>query len=109
MDKKDITVDIEANAVRSPKRPIINISPRQLERYPASPSYTEKNERWEICCSGSSSHFVKYAAQISVYFAILIFALVNIGLGKNDPIYWSLLTLIIGAIAPAPTLKREKI
>jgi len=66
------------------------------------------NERWEICCSGSSSHAIKYFAQVSVYFAVLIFSLVNIGLGKNDPIYWGLLSLIIGAMAPAPSLKKER-
>ena len=64
------------------------------------------NENWQICCSGSSSHAIKYFSQISVYFAVLIFALVNISMGKNDPVYWGLLTLIIGAMAPAPTLKK---
>ena len=64
------------------------------------------NEQWQMCCSGSSSHFIKYLSQLLVYLTILVFALVNISLGKNDPIYWSLLTLIVGAMAPAPSLKK---
>ena len=64
------------------------------------------NENWQICCSGSSSHFIKYAAQVLVCFAMLIFSLVNISLGHNDPVYWSLLMLIVGVFVPSPSLKK---
>ena len=107
MDKKDITVDIGADSLRSPKRPIRSI---QLERHPSANSPTEKNDRlehWDTCCSRSSSRFVKYLVQVVVSIIILIFAIVNISLGHNDPVYYSLLTLIVGVFIPSPTLKKD--
>lgn len=107
MDKKDITVDInEAEFCKSPKRPIRSI---HLERHPSANSPTEKDrlEHWDTCCSRSSSRFVKYLVQVVVSIIILIFAIVNISLGHNDPVYYSLLTLIVGVFIPSPTLKKD--
>lgn len=68
---------------------------------------TEEKEDWAICCSKSSSHFIKYMVQVIFSMCILSFAIVNISLGRNDPIYWSMITLIIGVFVPSPTLAKK--
>ena len=71
------------------------------------PQATKDNESWNVCCSRSSSNFVKYLVQVLVSMTILIFAIVNISLGKNDAVYWSLITLIVGVFVPSPTLSKH--
>lgn len=68
----------------------------------------EPEQDWSVCCSKSSSHFIKYMVQVLVSVTILIFAIVNISLGKTDSVYWSIITLIIGVFVPAPTLTKEQ-
>ena len=70
--------------------------------------HNDDNENWNVCCSKSSSHFIKYMVQVLVSITILIFAIVNISLGKTDSVYWSIITLIIGVFVPAPTLSKEQ-
>lgn len=67
---------------------------------------TEHDEEWAVCCSKSSSHFIKYMVQVIVCICILIFAIVNISLGKTDSVYWSMITLIIGVFVPSPSLTK---
>ena len=66
----------------------------------------EENEEWAICCSRSSAHFIKYMVQVIVCLCILIFAIINISLGRTDSVYWSMITLIIGVFVPSPSLSK---
>jgi hypothetical protein len=59
---------------------------------------------WVVCCSNSSSHFIKYLVQVIVSITILAFAIAMIATGHNDAVYWSLVTLIVGVFVPSPTL-----
>lgn len=69
----------------------------------------EEDVEWAICCSKSSSHFVRYIVQVLVSLTILIFAIVMIATGHNDSVYWSLVTLIIGVFVPSPSLANPKV
>ena len=69
----------------------------------------DPNENWAICCSNSSAHFIKYMVQVVVSLTILTFAIVMIATGHDDPVWWSLLTLVIGIFIPSPSLSKGKI
>jgi len=59
---------------------------------------------WSICCSHSSSYFIKYLVQVIVSMTILVFAIAMIATGHDDAVYWSLVTLIVGVFIPSPSL-----
>ena len=61
---------------------------------------------WVVCCSNSSSHFIKYLVQVIVSMTILGFAIAMIASGRDDAVYWSLITLIVGVFVPSPTLAK---
>ena len=61
---------------------------------------------WVVCCSNSSSHFIKYMVQVIVSMTILGFAIAMIATNHNDAVYWSLVTLIVGVFVPSPTLAK---
>lgn len=61
---------------------------------------------WTVCCSKSSSNFIKFSVQVTTSMSILGFAIGMIASGNNDPVYWSLITLIMGVYVPSPSLKR---
>jgi hypothetical protein len=71
--------------------------------------YPDPDENWAICCSNSSSHFIKYMVQVVVSLTILTFAIVMIATGHTDPVWWSLLTLVIGIFVPTPSLSKGKV
>lgn len=66
----------------------------------------EADENWAICCSRSSAQFIKYMVQVVVSLTILAFAIAMVSTGHDDPVYWSLITLIIGVFVPSPSLGR---
>ena len=69
----------------------------------------EPDENWAICCSNSSAHFIKYMVQVVVSLTILAFAIAMISTGHTDPVWWSLLTLVIGIFVPTPSLSKGKV
>ena len=69
----------------------------------------DPNETWAICCSNSSSHFIKYIVQVVISITILAFAITMIATGHDDAVYWSLITLIVGVFVPTPSLSKGKI
>jgi len=69
----------------------------------------EENVEWAVCCSKSSSTFIKYLVLVLVSLTILIFAIVMIATGHDDSVYWSLVTLIIGVFVPSPSLANPKV
>jgi hypothetical protein len=71
------------------------------------PAVDGSKENWNMCCSRSSTSFVKYMVQVLVSMTILVFAIVNISMGRNDAVYWSLITLIVGVFVPSPTLSKQ--
>lgn len=71
---------------------------------PESTAFQEPVDDWVICCSNSSSRFIKYLVQVIVSMTILAFAIAMIATGHDDAVYWSLVTLIVGVFVPSPSL-----
>jgi hypothetical protein len=89
-------------ASQSPHVKKIDITEERIQKI-------EEDPEWSICCSKSSSHFIKYLVQVLVSLTILIFAIVMIATGHDDSVYWSLVTLIIGVFVPSPSLTNPKV
>ena len=55
-----------------------------------------------ICCSKTKFGFVKYVVQLSIASSVLCFSIVMLALDNKDPMYYSLITLVIGVFLPSP-------
>ena len=56
-----------------------------------------ENENWKICCSNSSSHFIKFFVTFSICFSVMIFSMIQIinNPDKDNSIYFSLISSIL--------------
>jgi hypothetical protein len=57
---------------------------------------------WTTCCSRTESSLLKFITQVVMSFGILAFAMIQLLLGKNDPIYINLILIITGIWLPSP-------
>ena len=71
----------------------------------------EKNESWKICCSNSSSQFIKFTITALVCFSVMIFSMLMISNNpeKDNSIYFSLISSILSLYIPSPNLHDDKI
>lgn len=65
----------------------------------------EEKQQWSMCCSKSSSTFVKYIVQVIIALIILIFSIIKLSINSNEDkaIYISLISTILGLFIPAPS------
>jgi hypothetical protein len=75
---------------------VINL-PRESIQKP-----TELDIEYNTCCSKTKSSFLKFVSQLFVSLVVLVYSLTMVALGKNDSVYYSLITLIIGVYIPTP-------
>ena len=68
---------------------------------PSGPT-TNLDAEYNTCCSKTKSSFLKFVSQLFVSLIILIYSLTMVALGRNDSVYYSLITLIIGVYIPTP-------
>jgi len=70
-----------------------------------------EGETWRICCSNSSSHFIKFFVTFSICFSVMVFAMIQIiNHPENDnSIYFSLISSILALYMDAPRLDQTKI
>lgn len=57
---------------------------------------------YNTCCSKTKSSFLKFISQLFVSLIILVYSLTMVAIGRNDSVYYSLITLIIGVYIPTP-------
>jgi len=89
----DIIHDLEKDGLKSPspKRQRLKI---ENEKY---------KDEWQGCCSKTNKHFLKYITQIMMGSSVMVFCMVQIGIGAENPeIYFSLLSGTMGLFLPAP-------
>ena len=69
----------------------------------------EIENEWRICCSKSSSVFIKYIVQVIISIIILIFSIVQLSIDdkRDKSIYVSLISTILGLFIPAPRLDKK--
>jgi len=70
-----------------------------------SPQRGKADEEWETCCSKSETSFIKYMVQAVLAGMIIIFSMVQLMTGaKNESLYFSLISIILGLFFPHPTI-----
>ena len=69
-----------------------------------------EGENWKICCSNSSSHFIKFFVTFSICFSVMIFAMIQIinNPDKDNAIYFSLISSILALYMESPRLEQPK-
>lgn len=67
-----------------------------------------ETKQWSMCCSNSSSAFVKYIVQVFIALIILIFSIIKLCIDSDEDkaIYISLVSTILGLFIPAPSASR---
>ena len=72
---------------------------------------SDKNESWRICCSNSSSQFIKFTITALVCFSVMIFSMYMISSNpeKDNSIYFSLISSILSLYIPSPILHDDKV
>ena len=70
----------------------------------------DSSEEWKICCSKSSSHFIKFFVTFSICFVVLIFSMIQIINMPNEDnsIYFSLISSILALYMDSPKLEQVK-
>ena len=71
----------------------------------------EKSESWKICCSNSSSQFIKFAITAIVCLTVMIFSMLMIvsNPDRDNSIYFSLISSILSLYIPSPSLHDDKL
>ena len=69
----------------------------------------DQNESWKICCSNSSSQFIKFTITALVCFSVMIFSMFMISKNpdKDNSIYFSLISSILSFYIPLPALHSD--
>ena len=70
-----------------------------------------ENIQWSICCSKSSSKFIKFVMTTFFCFSIMIFSMLMISNNpeKDNSIYFSLISSILSLYIPSPTPHEDKV
>ena len=71
----------------------------------------DKNESWKICCSNTSSQFIKFTVTFVTCFTVMIFSMYMISSKpeKDNSIYFSLISSILSLYIPPPNLHDDKL
>jgi len=69
------------------------------------------DEQWHICCSNSSSNFIRYFVTFTICFSIMVFSMIQIihMPEKDNSIYFSLISSILALYMDSPKLEQSKI
>ena len=69
-----------------------------------------ENENWKICCSNSSSHFIKFFITFIICFSVMTFSMIMIINNTDDDnaIYFSLISSILALFMEPPKLEQPK-
>ena len=67
------------------------------------------DEQWKVCCSNSSSNFIRYFVTFSICFAVMIFSMIQIINNRDDDnsIYFSMISSILGMYMDSPKLEQK--
>lgn len=87
------------NDKKGPSDVVIKIDPLKKDR---RESEFKEDIEYDTCCSKTKSSFLKFVSQLFVSLVVLVYSLTMVALGKNDSVYYSLITLIIGVYIPTP-------
>ena len=70
-----------------------------------------ENENWKICCSNSSSHFIKFFVTFSICFSVMIFSMIQIinNPDKDNSIYFSLISSILALYMDGNFMEGEEV
>jgi hypothetical protein len=61
---------------------------------------------WHGCCSKTNKHYLKYMVQIAMGGSVMLFCMVQIAIGSDNPeIYFSLLSGTLGLFLPHPQIR----
>ena len=68
-----------------------------------------ENRDWKICCSNSSSQFIKFAMTAFFCFSVLLFSIIMIinHPDSDNTIYFSLISSILSLYMTPPNLHEE--
>jgi hypothetical protein len=65
-------------------------------------------DEWSGCCSKTNKHYLKFITQISMGASVMLFCMVQISRGSDNPeIYFSLLSGTLGLFLPHPQIKDD--
>jgi hypothetical protein len=72
------------------------------------PDLLDNDKQYTICCSRSSVGFIKFSSTFIISLGILIFSFIMIGLnpGRDNTIYFSLISAIMTLFIPSPEIHR---
>ena len=72
----------------------------------ARKSTEDDDKQYKICCSRSSVGFIKFSSTFIISLGILIFSFIMIGLnpGRDNTIYFSLISAIMTLFIPSPEI-----
>lgn len=87
------------NDKKDPSDVVIKIDPLNKDR---RESEIKEDIEYNTCCSKTKSSFLKFVSQLFVSLVVLVYSLTMVAIGKNDSVYYSLITLIIGVYIPTP-------
>ena len=67
------------------------------------------DEQWKVCCSNSSSNFIRYFVTFTICFAVMVFSMVQIvnNQGEDNTIYFSIISSILGMYMESPKLEQK--
>ena len=79
-------------------------SPSQERRYIENEKF---REQWKCCSGTSNKHAIKYAVQVTLGAAVVVFSMIQIIRGvENQEIYFSMVSGTIATFLPAPQLHK---
>lgn len=94
----DLLQDIKIKEIKSP-------SPHRQRLKIENEKYKDE---WSGCCSKTNKHFLKYLTQILMGSSVMIFCMVQIAIGAENPeIYFSMLSGTLGLFLPHPQIKDD--
>ena len=65
-------------------------------------------DEWTGCCSKTNKNYLKYMTQIAMGASVMVFSMVQIAIGADNPeIYFSLLSGTLAVFMPTPHLNAE--
>jgi hypothetical protein len=68
----------------------------------------DDHTEWDICCSKSSKAFIKYVSTVLMSVVVLIFCIIMVILhpDRDNSIYFSLISTVVGIYIPSPTIDK---
>lgn len=68
----------------------------------------DEHVEWTVCCSHSSKAFIKYVSTVMMSVIVLIFCITMVILHpeRDNSIYFSLISTVVGIYIPSPTIDK---